>query len=375
MKKYLSIIAFFVLLEYQVFWGNGGYSAITAAGLVLLCVYELLTEDKKISFRDSKKVAHMAPAGGSKDLKFTEKAAVAVYAAVVAASVIFGAFGLGQGSQFAFILLGGVLAITAISLRENRELRQQKGAGAAAASRAAASTAGSARTTSSATTALSSFTIPKLLIIAMNFLLSTLIHQNFAYQSILILSCLVLFDIFAHGENAVAKAKKGEIAEHEFKHMIFHRSSKYWNFFLTVWFIIALQSNNLISPTIEYLMLFAFMVMFLVFLVETQTGVTKKDFFVIVLLSSLMASLSPLSNKFFGGEIPGYLLASLILVAFDTGSLYFHQREFPEESTTKYWSQKMAVYFLMGIYIAQLNFMMTHSFFGIDQIMASVLGH
>lgn len=340
MKKVFDIIAFFLLLELQVFVGTGEYSIPVAVGLIVLCVYEFFTENKSILFKDRKSIEVQ-----KKQLTAGEKAGAAVYGGIVLMALVFGA---STGAQLAFILIALVLGITVFSLREKKKIRE-----------------------SDVSTWISSFTIPKFFLYLMNYLLSVQIHGNVAYQSILLLSCFVLYDILDHGEKIAAKANKGQISHNEFKHYLFHRWSKYWNFFLGVWFFIALRANGIISANYEYILLFTFMIAFFTFLMKNENKFTFKDFAVIIFFSALLAGISPLMMAVSNNEIPTYALAAAIFVAFDLADVYFHEREF-KESTVKFWGQKAVVYVLMGVYIAQVHFMMTHALFGIDQVAVSI---
>lgn len=345
MRKFLTIIAFFLLLEYRVFVEKTEYSLIVAIGFIMLCAYEFFADDKPITFREAKKDGRAKVA-----LTFGERAAASVYAIIILLSLIFGS---DWGGQFAFVLIAGILGITAMSLIEQKRKKQE------------------GTDENSHNTWMSSFTIPKLFLYLLNYLLSIQIHESMGYQSILFLSCFILYDLIDRGDKIVAKANKGQISEHEFKHYLFHRWSKYWNFFLGVWFFVALRANGAISAQYEYILLFAFMVIFFTFLMRNENHFTIKDFVTVTFFSALLAGISPLVSSVSGNEIPAYMLAALVFIAFDLCDTYFHQREF-RETGLKFWSQKAVVYLLMGIYIAQVHFMMTHAMFGVDQVAASL---
>ncbi len=340
MKKVFDLIAFFLLLELQVFLGKGEYSIPVALGLVALSVYEFFTENKSILFKDRQSLEVQ-----KKQLTPAEKAGAAVYGAIVLLCLVFGT---NSGAQFAFILIALVLGITVFFLREKKKIKE-----------------------SDVSTWISSFTIPKFFLYLMNYLLSVQIHGNVAYQSILLLSCFVLYDILDHGEKIAEKANKGQISHNEFKHYLFHRWSKYWNFFLGIWFFIALRANGVIDANYEYILLFTFMIVFFTFLMKNENKFTFRDFSIIVCFSALLAGISPLMMAISNNEIPTYVLAAAIFVAFDLADVYFHEREF-KESTMKFWSQKAVVYVLMAVYIGQVHFMMTHALFGIDQVAVSI---
>ena len=115
-----------------------------------------------------------------------------------------------------------------------------------------------------------------------------------------------------------------------------------------------------------------YQVIYFTYLLRNEISFTPKDFFILVLLSALLAGLSPITSIVVGNEIPTYILASIIFIAFDIGDTYFHQREF-KESNAQFWSRKAILYVLMAIYISQLHFMMTSSMYSLDQVTASVL--
>lgn len=336
MKKIIHIFVFFLLMEYQVFFGKDQYSLVTAIGLVLLCAWQLHKEDKIVAFKNDHDVA------AKKELTMGEKIAAGVYAAIIILSFFVGK---NFEAEFAFVMIAGILSIVIISIRD---IKTQK-----------------------ITTWVSSFTIPKITLYLLGYLLSVQIHQNIAYQSILLLSCCILYNIASTREKVVAEAKKGQISHKEFKHFLFHRWSKYWNFFLGIWYLVALRSNGFIGPGYEYLLMFGFMIIYFTFLMKNENIFTIRDFVIIVMGSAVLAGLSPLVTRIFGNEVPAYVLASIILFAFDIGDIYFHQREF-NEASIKFWSQKAAVYVLMAIYIVQVHLMMTNTAFSIDQVVASI---
>ena len=357
MKKILSIIAFLLLLGYQVFFVKEEYSIVTAVGLIILCTYEFFTEDKAIKFKDQQALDPLQQPS-PKELSFCEKAAAAVYAGILLLSLIFGS---GWGAQFALIMVAGVFGVTSLSIIELKKKKSLP--------------VGDSQ--DSDNTWMSSFTIPKFFLYLMNYLLSIQIHQSMAYQSILFLSCFILYDIFDHGEKIVLQANNGKITKHEFKHYLFHRWSKYWNFFLGVWFFISLRANGVISANYEAILLFTFMVIFSTFLLKNEKGFSIGDFLTIVLFSGLLTGLSPLMLVLFGNEIPTYITAAVIFIAFDLSDVYFHIRNFndkkgQDETSTRFWTQKAVVYLLAAIYISQVHFMMTNPQFQIDQVAASI---
>jgi hypothetical protein len=338
MKKALEIIAFFLLLEYQVFVGKGEYSIPVAVGLVILCVYEFFTENRSIIFRDRQSLDRQR-----KQLNMGEKAAAAVYAGILLLGIIFGA---NLGTQLAFIMISGILGIVIFSLKDKNAKARD------------------------VSTWISSFTIPKFYLYLINFLLSVQIYQYAAYHSILLVSCFILYDILNSGEKMAAKANKGDISHREFKHYLFHGWSKYWNFFLWVWFFVALRANGVITAQYEYILLFVFMVVFFTLLMRNENTFSMRDFGVVTLFSALLAGISPLMMAVSKNELPTYVLAAAIFVGFDLADVYFHQREF-RESSVKFWSQKAVLYILAAVYISQVHMMMTNGLFGIEEIAAS----
>lgn len=338
MKKALEIIAFFLLLEYQVFVGRGEYSIPVAIGLVILCVYEFFTENRSIIFRDRKSLEYQR-----KQLNPGEKAAAAVYAGILLLGIVFGT---NIGTQLAFIMISGILGIVFLSLREKNNRAPD------------------------VSTWISSFTIPKFYLYLVNFLLSVQIYQYAAYHSILLVSCFILYDILNTGEKMAAKANNGLISHGEFRHYLFHSWSKYWNYFLWVWFFIALRANGAITAQYEYILLFVFMVVFFTFLMKNENRFTLKDFGVLTLFSAVLAGISPFMMAVSKNELPTYVLAAAIFIGFDLADVYFHQKEF-RESSVKFWSQKAVLYILAAVYISQAHMMMTDGLFGIEEIAAS----
>jgi hypothetical protein len=347
MKKALAIIVFFLLLEYQALFSPEVYSLITGAGLIGLCLYMFFTGDQNISFDGKKETKARTKLGRNEILLAT------IYGTILILTLLIGEdFGL----QLASILVTTIIGVTALSFLEisNNPLKKTGG------------------TFAFHPTVMSSYTIPIIYLCVLNYLLSVQIAQSAAYQSILLLSCLIFFDTANKQEKLAEKIKAREIDEHEFEHQLFHSWIKYWNFFIGIWYVISLRVNGVIAPQQEYFLLFAFMTLLFIFSLRGLNKFTVHELVGVVFFAAFLTILDPLTTKIAGAPLPSYFQALIIFIAFDLGDMYFHQRNY-KEATLIYWSQKAALYLLAGIYIAQINFFMVNPQYDLDRIYASFL--
>jgi uncharacterized membrane protein YphA (DoxX/SURF4 family) len=347
MKKAFAIIIFFLLLEYQTLFSPEVYSLITGAGLIGLCLYLFITGDQAISFDGKKEIKARTKLGRSEIL------IASIYSVILILTLLFGK---DLGFQITFILITTIIGVTTLSFLEIKKNPLKK----------------DGKATAFHPTVMSIYTIPIIYLCVVNYLLSVQIAQSVAYQSILLLSCLIFFDTVNKQENLAEKIKTLEIEKHEFEHRLFHCWIKYWNFFIGIWYIISLRVNGVIAPQQEYFMLFAFIAMLFLFLLSGLNKFTINELVGVVFFAALLTIIDPLTAHIAGTPLSAHFQTLIIFITFDLGDVYFHQRKY-KEATIKYWSQKAAFYMLAGIYIAQINFFMVNPQFDLDRIYASFL--
>ncbi|HLG25399.1 MAG TPA: hypothetical protein VI588_01215 [Candidatus Gracilibacteria bacterium] len=338
MKPVISVTAFLLLLEYQVFFSSGPYSLITAAGLVFLCAWLFFGGDQKSALSSDGKE--------NKALKTHEAVAACVYGAVLVLSFfVQPEFAL----HLAIILVSAILVVGGLSVMEGREKKSSP----------------------EAPSRMSSYTVPAIYLCVMNYLLSALIPLTTGYQSILLLSCVILYDLLSKGEKMAAQVKEKKIDPEEAKHALFHSWSKYWNFFLGVWYIISLSVMGNISADQKHFLLFLFLSF--LFIVSLRNLVTLKfrTLTGIIFFAAVLTGIDIVAAALWGRNISIFVQSMLIFVGFDIGDFLFHQRHYHELSP-QVLLQKCAVYVLLCFYVVQLHYMMTSPFMRIDQAFTAI---
>lgn len=327
--RLLKVTAFIILLEYQVIFWNGGYSIVTGVGLAVMAFFYFLVDIR--GFKHEKNMCRESR---------TSKIKVAVMALLYGGLVSMAlAFGQDFGQRLVAILVLQMLAL----LISNTYSRLK----------------GMILKTNTASEAyqpalVSSFTIPATFLFTMNYLIGGLIGHNVAYQFVLIVSTLLFYEILAGRDRLVPMLEKGNINTTEMRHYLFHRWSKYLNFFLGIWFFMLLETHGIVTELEQRMLLFLFL---MIFTVHTY-GMIKKlnPTYLIGILAgaALVVSLELMLRTVFMGQIPPNIVILIVFVLYDTGDMYIHYREFNDLSR-ELWSKKAAIYVLMAVFIAQLH--------------------
>jgi len=359
MRKYITILAFFLLMEYQVLYGNGDYSPITAFGLIVICLYYVHLAGKGFRIKDSK----------LKLPKFPKKK-TSFKAIIKTPYIIIGLYILGLavpvivlddfGYQFIAALVVIVLGLVSLSIYEiyhskKNTVHEKK-----------------IKDHLEKPNKMSSFGIPVLYLLLINFLLSVQLDKNIAYQFILILSGLILYDLFTKEDYYTDLYERKKISAHELQHYLFHRWSKYLNFFLAEWYFISLESNGIIDSNQKLILLFIFSVIFLTFIFRMTARFTIRDFIGIVMLAAFITSLDPLAEIVINRHLPHYIQAMMLFLMFDIGDIYYHSKRF-EDVNASVWMQKTLMYALLTIFIVQLHLMESNPNMDLDSIFSSAI--
>lgn len=367
MKKYLIVLAFAGLLEYQVLFHHIydvglynpwlEYSPVTAGGLMLLCLYQIFIGTRGFlkTHSDSK---------ARKNLLW-KSLAVAVYLAIIiGGSLLANNF----GEQFVVLLFTMALGLSAVSIYEF--IRRKKQEGAAYGKKWMSEKAEKVQNTR-----ISAFTIPIIYLYVINFLIGAQIGHNVAFQFILVLSCLILYDNLSKEEEFVQKFTN-KVNDFELRHYIFHRWSKYFDFFLGTWFFIGLHLSGTISLYTMLVLIFLYMCIFFTVLLRITYHFNVFDFLGIVLLSGALTLLPAAAYSLADLYPPAFAVAAFIFLGFDLGDIYWHSKHFAKEhrATPIFWFQKAAIYLLVFIFIWQLHNMETNPLLSINNVYTSVLG-
>lgn len=361
MKKYFIVLFFFGLLEYQVLFHRNtlaglefhylNYSAVTAGGLIILCLYQLFKGVKDFG-------AKRLETGKKKNL-VTWMVVVATYLAIiVGGSILTDTF---EG-QFISLLTATTVGLVGVSICEAVKRRKKKGKIPEKADHFQS-------------TRVNAFTIPVIYLYVVNFLVAAGIGHNIAFQFILILSCMILYDNLAKEERFVEKFKR-RINDFELRHYVFHRWSKYFNFFLGTWYFMSLHMSGVISLYAMLGLLFLYMCIFFTVLLRISYHFNIHDFAEIIIAAGTLTAIPALAYSFTDWIPPAFAVAAVIFFGFDLSDIYWHSKHFAKEHRTSpvFWTQKGAVYILVLIFIWQLQTMGTNPAMSIDNVYTSVFG-
>lgn len=347
MKKYLIIAAFLILMEYQVLFHYNpsitpeihllDYSLVTGLGLLGLAFYHILGGLKGFHKNIDKK-------------RFIKRK----YWLPI---TVFYVFMLSVGAFFAdsierrliMILIIMAAALISFSIYEiqthPKEQRNSR---------------------------IGTFTVPIIFLYAINFLLAVQIDQNIAYQFILILTSIVLFDLLKKEE----QFSQIKINHEELRHYIFHRWDKYFSLFLFVWYFINLHLNGSISVFSMLGLLFLFMVIYFTILLRVTYKFTTKFFVGILLLAGALTAIPALIFLLTTWRPPAFAVAAFIFLGFDVADIYWHHLRFGDDHNppVKFWIQKAAIYLLVVLFIWQLEEISLNPFMDFDTVYTSTLG-
>lgn len=360
MRKFITITVFFLLMEYQVLYGNGDYSPVTSLGLIVICLYYVHLAGKGFKIKESKLKMPKLPKKKRdfRKLVKTPYLIIGLYIlGLIAPLILLDDFGY----QFIVALVVTVLGLVSLSIYEihhkKKSTFQEK----------------LIKDHLEKPNKMSSFGIPTIFILLINFLLSVQLDKNIAYQFILVLSALILYDLFTKEDHYTTLYEIKKISAHELQHYLFHRWSKYLNFFLGVWYFISLEANGVISDSQKLVLLFIFSVIFLTFIFRMTAKFTIRDFMGIIMLAAFITSLDPLTHLVLSRHLPHYIQAMMLFLMFDIGDIYYHSKRF-EDVNASVWMQKTLMYALLTIFIVQLHVMESNPNMDLDSIFSSAMG-
>lgn len=364
MKKYLIVLAFFGLLEYQaVFYDVPreaienhwlAYSAVTAIGLIILCLYQLYTGSKDFVKKNPKTKKN-------KKVQMLEIAAIVLYLAIIAGSSLTGSF----GSQFVIILAATIAGLGGVSVYEVLKRRKEPHKKILIFE----------KPSKVDSTRMSAFTIPILYLYVVNFLTAAQIGNNLAFQFILFLSCIILYDNLNKEEQFVQKFSK-KVDDFELRHYIFHRWSKYFDFFLGTWYFTSLHLNGVISLYAMLALMFLYMCIFFTVLLRITYHFNIRDFIGILTMSATLTIIPAMAYSALDWYPPSFIVAAFIFFGFDLGDIYWHSKHFAHEhkASLLFWFQKATIYGLVLVFIWQLHQMETNPLMSVDNVYTSVFG-
>ncbi|GEM_PF-4707649 len=331
MLKYLKILAFISLLEYQVIVYNNSYSPITFAGIAFLITVCVISSLRGFSYEHSHYICT------NKKDRAISLAVVVIYTLAIIAGII-----LGQtlGDRIFYLLIIMTIGVILASSYENlRETIPFKTAGPEDAFKPAY---------------ISSFTIPKIFLMGLNYLIAGQLGQNLSYQFILLISVVVLYDILSRENDFKNRIENKRIDLENFKSYLFHRWSKYLNIFLGMWFFILLESNNSVTVGGGKIMIALFISAIMIFIYSLIKKLKPIEIAGIVCFSMLLVFIDYLIENIFQIHIQPYLMAFIIFIFYDLGDLYIYFREF-RVLKPAIWEQKLVMYTLIAIFIAQVS--------------------
>ncbi len=346
--RLLKIGAFIFLLEYQVFFGQGDYSLVTGAGLAIMSFFCFLFNSRGFKHEAIKH-----------KIMWFQQIRHVIFAVLYVGLIILSLF-VGRNIGERLMLILALQAVVLVIFHSKRVVWLPK------------KKADSGKNTYNPAL-VSSFTIPSVFLFTLNFLIGGLIGQNIAFQFVLTISAIVFYEILAGRDRFVVQLEKKQISMGDFRHYLFHRWSKYLNFFLGIWFFLLLEQKGIIEDWQQLIILFFFLIIFSTHTYGMIKQMDKKSVTMIAVCSGIVVILEFIAGILFSTHIPPYLLTLLIFMIYDAGDIYIHYREFHDLSADL-WSKKAAVYLLATIFISQLHLFEQDVNLNLYEISASVFG-
>lgn len=308
----------FSLLELQVFGINGDHALIPGVGLLALCVYQVFSDNAK-------------PVVSAVGLTKKEKVFASLFSLILFAGILLP---LEPGIRYGFLLILTLLGITAILIARMKD-----------------------ETVKPALTDQGVHTASALLVYIISFHVGAQIWSSLAFQSVIIFSSLIIYGL----QRGLHKAIHDKA---------FHDWAKYWNAFIGVWCIMLMKDSGVFTAGQGHLIVFTYIILLFVIYTEAERAITGKEVVWILFTCATLTSLDPLTETLTGMDVPSYIQAFLVVVAFDLGSMYFLRR-YPSMALRKNLWKKTAVYMLAGIYIFQVNQMVWNQGFDMRSIFNS----
>ncbi len=358
MLKYFPIIVFLFLIEYQAFFMSPGeVSYLSATGFIALSLYEVWNSRKGYQLK-AEKVTKKTKTK-LEDIMAEHKTTAIIIGSLYVFLIALSIFVLHDfGNRIVAILFITATALIGLSTYELLHKASKKAQN-------------DDSTSFDKPNKIRDFTIPVIFLYTLSYLLSIHVGGTFAYQFILLLAVLVLHDIIRRGWKLTRLYELNKISDHDFKHYLFHRWSKYLNFFLTVWYFVVLHHIGAITETQQYVLMYAFLVIFITFVNRMASKFSAKKLAITIVTAGIITFIDPLLNMIAGINLPHYLVAIILLIFFDIADQYFHALEY-SEVPFKIWEQKAVVYLLATIFIVQLNTIDQNPEWNINAFFASV---
>jgi hypothetical protein len=308
----------------QVFGIFSDHVVIPGVALIALCVSQVITDGYRVAGRRPK-------------LTPKEKAAAALFAVVLFAGI---SMPLPLGIRYGFLLVLSLFSITAV-LVSGQQAKKRK----PATEPSALLTEEGVRTTSI------------LLVYIISFHLGTQIWFSLAFQSIIIISCLLVY--LLQKDNVADLPSRASVKSQDW--------GKYWNAFIGVWCIMIMKDNGFFTEGQEHLIIFAYIILLFLIYLGGQHHFKAQEILWIAFMSAFLTSIDPLTEELVRTEMPSFIQAFLIIVAFDLGGMYFLHR-MQTTLAPKNLQRKAFAYLLAGFYIFQVNQMVNDPAFDVETL-------
>lgn len=366
-NKYFIVLLFFLLLEYQVFINPGEHSPLTSLGLIFLSLYHTFTTSKEFKYKNERKPHFIKLVRGSYII-------LTLYIlALISTLFVFDDF----GDRFIAVLSVTCVSMIILSVFERRikgKIANLDTDKKKCLPNGLCLGRGDCDQALLHPNKMNSFTIPILFLYLFNFLLSVQIETNLAYQFILVLSTVILYDRLSKQEQLTEQLEKGKITDHELRHHLFHHWIKYLNYFLGLWYFVSLEANGIIDGSQRLFLIYIFTIIYFTLTCRLVTHFTYKCFIFLNIFALLAAAAPYLMNFTFRKDLPLYIQILTMYLFYDLEDMFIHSRKF-KEVTTQLWQQKMLIFIMVTIFITQLNEMEKNPKMEMDLIFTSVLGN
>jgi hypothetical protein len=345
-SKIFNALVFFILLEIQFLYFSDDYSWMIGLGIVLLILHNM--------YLDYGLCSKLKPEQRSEPIKLSKTSysiLLVFLILMIAGFFIFSNFSIWLVSTLLFLViaLGVLIFIEKFNQNKKDDLASEY-----------------------QVNVMRRYTIPLMFLYLINFLLVVQINGNIASQFILILSVMVVAQMLLSYRNFLVCVEQGTCDYEELKHQLFHRWSKYLNYFLALWYFVSLQINGIVNEQQKILLIFLFSVIYITYTMKMIEHFKLNNFFSIVGFSFLIVLVPSVLDMYFSWNLPIYVQVLLAYIFYDMHDVYVHMMRFKETSFS-FWEQKVIVYVLLTIFLSQLHHMEINPKMNLDYVFSSAL--
>lgn len=337
MKTWFKSLILLLLLQLQAFGVYGDHTIVPGIGLLALCVYQALTDNAK---------AKLFCAA----LTWKEKIAAALYSIVLVTGI---SMPWPAGIRYGFLLSLTLLCILAVVIvRQMFKRRTEVNPGPKKAT----------------LTDDGIHSASALLVYIISFHLGVQIWFSFAFQLVIVVSCLIIYGLergTIFGPKTIQSLQARTTGLHK---RGMHEFAKYWNAFIGIWCIMIMRDNGFFTEGQEKLIIFTYIILLFLIYIGGTHAFNAREMVWIAFVAAFLTGIDPLVEDIFRVEIPSFIQALLLIVAFDLGG-YFFLRRFDPAAPQISNGKRAVAYLAAALFVFCINQVAQDPHFDMDIMM------